>query len=298
LQGIGSGGCFTLGTAILFDAFQKEKAINAINQLNMIIPVIMAAAPMLGGYLNYSFGFRSNFLAILLLVLISLMACIGFFQETLPKEKQAPFRLNKVLSDFKLAMCHLPFWQITIATSLSFAGYIAFVSGTSVLFVVEFGMSKAIFPFVQAAILGSWVAGGFLLKPYLRKWGAPKVKKAGILFSLVGGVFLALVAILAPQNPYLLTLGMLFYTFGANWIFGLYFPEGMELLPEIKGTTASLFTSFRMVISALAIGFAASIYNGTAYPLIGVVLGSLIIALPALYWYENRVRQASVNSSG
>src|SRR5882672_4740435 len=29
LQGLGSGGCFCLGTAILFDAFQKERAIQA-----------------------------------------------------------------------------------------------------------------------------------------------------------------------------------------------------------------------------------------------------------------------------
>ncbi len=78
-QGIGSGGCFTLGTAILFDAFQKEKAIKALNQLNLIIPVIMALAPLLGGYLNLTFGFRSNFLCIALFVLISLILSICFF---------------------------------------------------------------------------------------------------------------------------------------------------------------------------------------------------------------------------
>ena len=65
----------------------------------------------------------------------------------------------------------------------------------------------------------------------------------------------------------------------------------MELLPEIKGTTASLFTSFRLLLSALVIGFASSIYNGTAYPLIGVVLGSLAIALPTLFWYERRAQR-------
>ena len=32
LQGLGSGGCFTLGTAIIFDVFQKEKAIQAWNR--------------------------------------------------------------------------------------------------------------------------------------------------------------------------------------------------------------------------------------------------------------------------
>ena len=49
LQGLGSGGCFTLGTAILFDVFQKEQAVMALNKINVMIPVIMAGAPMLGG---------------------------------------------------------------------------------------------------------------------------------------------------------------------------------------------------------------------------------------------------------
>src|SRR5579863_6493421 len=90
LQGLGSGGCFTLGTAIIFDAFKKERAIAAINDLNTIIPLIMAAAPIIGGYLNLTFGFRSNFLAIGLFVLISLIVCLFFFKETLPVQNRIP----------------------------------------------------------------------------------------------------------------------------------------------------------------------------------------------------------------
>ena len=92
LQGLGSGGCFTLGTAIIFDAFQKNKAIAAINNLNTVIPIIMAAAPMLGGTLNNAFGFRSNFLAIAIFVLLSFIICMFFFGETLPKEREPLFK--------------------------------------------------------------------------------------------------------------------------------------------------------------------------------------------------------------
>ena len=49
LQGLGSGGCFTLGTAIIFDAFKKDRAIDALNKLNTAIPLIMAGAPLFGG---------------------------------------------------------------------------------------------------------------------------------------------------------------------------------------------------------------------------------------------------------
>lgn len=288
LQGLGSGGCFTLGTAILFDAFQKDRAIRAINNLFTIIPLIMAGAPMLGGYLNQTFGFRSNFLAIVFFVLVSLLVCLFFFEESLPKEKRTPLQVGSVLKDFKQALCSIPFWQVTCATSFLFAGYIAFLSGTSVLFVVEFGMSKAIFPFVQGAILGGWVLGSLLLNRAISKWGIPTVKKVGTALSLLGGVAFAITAFIAPKDPYLLTSGIVIYSFGANWVTGLYFPEGMEILPHIKGVCASLLTSARLLISALIIGLTSSLYDGTIYPLAAVVSGSIIAILPILLFYEKK----------
>jgi DHA1 family bicyclomycin/chloramphenicol resistance-like MFS transporter len=288
LQGVGSGGCFTLGTAIMFDAFQKEKAIAATNNLNTIIPLIMAAAPIAGGYLNHAFGFRSNFLAIGIFVLISFVICLLFFDETLPKEKRTSFRAKAVLQDFKLAFSCLAFWQITLMMSLTFAAYIAFLSGTSVLFVVQFGMSKALFPFVQSALLGGWVAGSLILNRFVAKWGIAKVKKVGTLFCLAGGLGSVAAGLLLPRNPYFITFGMMVYAFGANWLMGLYFPEGMELLPKIKGITASLMTSARLLIAALVVGLSSSFYNGTVYPLAVVILASIVIIIPLLLSYERR----------
>jgi DHA1 family bicyclomycin/chloramphenicol resistance-like MFS transporter len=288
LQGIGSGGCFTLGTAIIFDSFQKEKAITALTSLNTIIPLIMAGAPMLGGFLNNNFGFRSNFLTIALFVLLSLILCLFLFEEPLPKEKRAPFQLSTILRDFKKVLLSLAFWQITLVLSLLFGGYIAFLSGSTVLFMVEFGMSKTLFPFIQAAVLGGWVAGSLLLKRSLGRFGPLKVKRIGILLCIIGAVELALAAWITPQNAYLHTLGMVLYAFGANWVVGLYFPEGMELFPEIKGITSSLLTSARLLLSAWIIGLTSALYNGTIYPLAAVIVGTVVLMLPTLIYYEKR----------
>lgn len=288
LQGVGSGGCFTLGTAIIFDVFEKDHAIEALNKLNTTVPLIMAAAPMLGGYLNYNFGFRSNFLAIAFFVALSFIICLLMFKETLPPRKRTPLNAAKVLSDFKRAFLCLPFWQITLVTSVIFGGYIAFLSGSSVLFVVEFGMSKSLFPFVQAAVLGGWVAGSLTIKRSMKKWGASMTKRAGLILCVLGGALLALITLAAPRDPYLLTSGMVLYAFGANWIIGLYFPEAMELLPDIKGVTASLLTSLRLVIAASVVALAGSLYNATVYPLSAIIIGSIFIILPMLIYYEKR----------
>ncbi len=288
LQGLGSGGCFTLGTAIIFDAFQKEKAISATTKLNTIIPLIMAGAPILGGYLNQSFGFRSNFLTILIFVAVSLFICLFFFEETLPQEKRTKLQVKSAANDFKVALSNLPFWQVTLIVSILFSGYIAFLSGTAVLFVVEFGMSKALFPFIQGAILGGWVLGSLFLNKAVSKWGIPKVKKIGTSLTVAGGLIVSVMSVFFSRDPYLLTTGMVLYSFGANWMIGLYFPEGMEILPHIKGVTASLLTSVRLLAAALIVGLSSALYNGTIYPLAAIIFGTIAITLPTVLFYEKR----------
>ncbi len=294
LQGLGSGGCFTLGTAIIFDAFQKEKAIQAINSLNLSIPLIMSLAPMVGGYLNYTYGFRSNFLLIALFVLVSLLLCLFYFKESLPVEKRLPFQVSSSLKDFKKVLFHSAFWQTTTAISLLFAGYIAFLSYTSVLFVAELGISKNLSPLFQVTVLCTWTVAGLCKRKALTALGNLRVKKIGIFSCIAGTASFTLASLITPQNPYLLTAALLPYISGANWVFGLYFPEAMELLPEIKGVVASVLTSVRLLIAALTVGLTSILYNGTIFPLTGVILGTLVVILPGLLAYEKKAARVSV----
>lgn len=290
LQGLGSGGCFTLGTAIIFDSFQKEKAIQALNKINSIVPFIMAAAPMLGGYLNQMYGFRSNFSAITICVLASFIICLLFFDEPLPQGKRVPLNLKQIGQDFKKVSCSIPFWQTTFIVSLLFSGYLAFLSGISILFVAEFGVSKSHLPFYQAAVLGAWIVANFLFKHLVDGWGLIKIKTVGTTVFLIAGLCFALSAWMAPQNPYFVTGAMMLYALGTNWVQGIYFPEGMDLFPDLKGITASLLTSGRLLISAFVVGLAGSLYNSTIYPLAALICTLLMIVFGLILLYEKTHR--------
>lgn len=299
LQGIGSGGCFTLGTAVIFDAFQGEKAIRAANHLNSILPLLMALAPMLGGYLNYTFGFRSNFLAITLFVAMSLFVCVFFFTETLAKEKRSVFQFRKVCSDYRRACSTVAFWQVTIIISVLFAGYLAFLSITAVLFVVEFGVSKALFPFFQASLLGSYIMASLTCSRAVKFWGVSHVRLIGVVLVVLGTLCFLGAVLYDPRDPYLLTLAMVIYSFGTNWLQGLYFPEGMELLPDIKGVTASLITSTRLLLTAMIVGVAGHFYNATIFPvLIAIILVTLTtVCLMIFYERKRPARSPSIGPS-
>ena len=110
LQGLGSGGCFTLGTAIMFDVFDEKQAVRAMGHLNTAIPLLMAGAPLLGGLLTNLWGFRAHFIAIAATVCASLVVLVIVFKESLPPPKRTPFSLRAILSGFSRALRHRAFW--------------------------------------------------------------------------------------------------------------------------------------------------------------------------------------------
>jgi len=198
----------------------------------------MAAAPLLGGYLNHMYGFRSNFLAIAIFVLISFIVCQFFFEETLPKKKIA-FSDQKASDRFSKSLHECSLLAITMVISLIFAGYLVFLSISSVLSFWNLESIKCTFPTTKPR---SWVLGlsqVLSTRAALKNWVSTHQNHRNELHRL-SGLWVVGASLLYPQNAILITSGMVIYTFGANWIQGLYFPEGMEIFPDIKGITASL----------------------------------------------------------
>lgn len=268
IQGLGCGGCFTVGTAIVYDKFQQEEATKVINDLNSVIPVIMAMAPMLGAYLNIHYGFRSNFIFIAFFSLLTLLVCSWQLEETLPKTKRAVFQTRRILKDFARAMLCFRFWAPTIIVSCIFAGYLSYISYTSLLFVNDFGVSRALFPVYQASVLISFVCASLSANKMINRFTVSKVKTYGLSLLSFGGAAFILTAYLLPQQYHLFHLGMIIYSFGAGWLIGPYFTESMEALPDIKGVTASLVTSFRLLFTAGFIAVISHHFDGSIKPLV------------------------------
>ncbi len=292
LQGLGSGGCFTLGSAIIFDVFDEKMAMDALNKMNTIVPLIMATAPMLGGYLNYQYGFRANFVAIAVCVVASLLCAIFMFKESLPARKRVPLNFDGTIANFKKTLSNGPFWKLTCIISLLFTGYLGFLSTTSILFVVDMGIPKKVFPFLQGALLLAYVFASLTCNKALDRFGVEKTKKYGLYCILFSSFLMILVTVFYP-NPYALTGAMLPFTFGLMYVQTPYFSDCMNIFPEIKGIVASLITSIRLMITAGLIGLASKYYDGTVRPTTALVL---ITAVISTYLFFSHERKKKVNS--
>jgi DHA1 family bicyclomycin/chloramphenicol resistance-like MFS transporter len=286
LQGLGSGGCFSLGSAIHFDSFSPKKALKALNQLNTIIPVVMSIAPLAGGFLNQSFGFQSNFIAITAVVLLSWVICLFSFEESLVPSKRQPLNVRKLSSDFGRVLSSFPFWQLNLALCLLFAAYLAFLSISSVFFVMELGVPKASYPYFQGVILMGWLVASLSSSRIIQRWGAVRVKRIGIAILAMSTLGFLMASQVAPRNPYGLTLFMVTYAFGFNWLQTPYFGEVMHLMPEIKGILASVVTSFRLLITALVVAISSRFYDRSISSYASILLAIACVIAPMIWLRE------------
>ncbi|MBI2711460.1 MAG: MFS transporter [Bdellovibrio sp.] len=292
LQGLGSGGCFTLGAAILFDSFTPRKALVGLNHLNSIVPLAMAGAPILGGVLNQTYGYRSNFVAITAVVLLSWAFCQIFFKETLPKKQRHPIERKKLKADFSRVLSSFSFWQMNLPVCLLYSGYLGFLSVSSIYFVIELGVSKSVFPFFQTAVLSGWLVASVSCSWFLKRWGSVRTLRVGIGIFAISLLGFQLSYWLAPRNPYWLTFFMMTYSFGYNWLQTPYFGEIMGLMPDIKGIVGSIVTSFRLLLTAGLIGLVSIFYDGTLNSFALVQLGVALVVAPMI-WLRERNRGES-----
>jgi DHA1 family bicyclomycin/chloramphenicol resistance-like MFS transporter len=294
LQGLGCGGCFTIGTAIIFDKFHHEEATKVINQLNCIIPVIMAGAPILGGYLNLHYGFRSNFIVIAVVSLITLLICFWQLDESLPAKNRVPFHLKGILSDFARAMRCFRFWAPTILVGCIFAGYLCYISYSALLFVNGYGVSKSVFPWYQATVLISFVCASLTANRMIQQLGVDKTKRYGMRLLCSGGLGFMIFGLVWPNGYQLFHSAMIVYSFGAGWLIGPYFTESMEALPDIKGITASLVTSFRLLFTAGFIAVVSSFYESSPKPMIAGFAFLFIVGMVILWFSQTQSDESAM----
>ena len=94
IQGLSAGAGIVVGRAIIRDSLEGHAAQRLMSLVTMIFGVAPAIAPIIGGWLQAWFGWRSVFVFLVAYGAILLLACKARLPETLPRHDRQPFRLG------------------------------------------------------------------------------------------------------------------------------------------------------------------------------------------------------------
>ncbi len=275
-QGMGASAAFTVVFAMIADAYQGADASKWLERINALLTAAMAAAPVLGGLLVESFGWRSTFGSVAILCFATTLLLVLFLPETL--KKRQPFQPKTIARSFSMLLCSGNFWALSLIPSLLSAGYMSFVSGAVFFYTGALGLSLGNFTIHQMCVISSFSIISFLNSHISKRLGSRNALVLGIILNIGGGASMLALALLGIPSAWLMTMSMCAFAIGVALCFGVTFAASMEVFPELKGSASSLNMTVRLCIIALAITGVSHYADGTFIPETILLAGSALSA--------------------
>lgn len=285
LQGATAGAGMVVGRAIVRDRFQGAQAQRVMSQVSMTFAIAPAVAPVVGGWLQEVFGWRSIFLFLVLYSTLIWFLCRAILPETLPLENRRSLQPGYLLRSYARTLTSLPFLGVCLAGTFSFAGIFVYVASAPVFLMRHLGVSATGFlwlfgPLTTGMALGSWLSGRF----------AGRVRPEGTLARAFGLMAVATVGNLlfhefhAPVLPWSVA-PLFFYSIGMSLGFPTLTILALDQFPEQRGMAASCQSFIQTGGAALVAVLAPLVWDSIRW-LAMTELGVLTVAISCVVLYR------------
>ncbi|SHH43174.1 MFS transporter [Flavobacterium defluvii] len=286
IQGIAIAFIVIAKRAYFVDLFKGEKLKSYISLFSIIWASAPILAPFLGGYLEHSFGWKSNFYFLGGLSLLILVLELLYSGESI--KEFHPFKFKAIANTYSNMLKSADFTLGFIILGITFA--IVLMFNLSSPFIIEriFGYS-AIETGYSALLSGlSVMIGGITAKSMIKK---PLAKKVGTAITIQ--LILALLMIFTSQfesNIYTLVA----FTMGLNicggFIYNIVLGYCLSRFSKNAGVASGLTGGGAYMISALFSYSFVNIYAVKSQFLLGAANISLLLIVGAVFIIFNKYR--------
>ena len=291
VQGISAGAGMVVGRAIVRDLFDGAPAQRLMSRITMMFAFAPAIAPLIGGWLQSWFGWRSVFAFLVLMTLALWTACWRLLPETLPPEKRQSLRPGYLGRSYWQVLTSPRFLLVCAALTFNFAGFFIYVLSAPVFLMGHLGLSERDFlwlfgPSMSGLLSGAWISGRLA-----GKLSPPRTIAAG--YAAMGGAALlniGLNLLLPPGLPWSV-LPIFFYTLGMAIAMPSLTLLALDPYPRQRGLAASCQTFLQAGFNALVAALIAPALWGSTLTL-ALGMGGLLLAGGVTAWLHQRRKAA------
>ena len=277
LQGLSAGAGSVIGQAIVQDRFAGSQAQKILSHIMMVFGLAPAIAPVLGGWLHVSFGWRSTFVFLAIFGTAMILLCLRLLPESLPREKRQVFHPVTIGRNYLMVLRRPQFVLLSLALGMVFGGLSLYI-GAAANFVMEIlGLPETAFAWMFIPLIGGMVIGS--------AWGGKRAsRQAPARLMWIGYAVMGLAAVLNvgynalfPAMVPWAVLPLFVYTFGLAVAMPAIQLTAMGLFPDNRGLAASMVGFIQMMSFALVSGLVAPLLFGSAFKLaLGVAAGLVL----------------------
>ncbi len=289
-QALGGSAGLVLGRAIVRDNATLSEAARRLALLNLMVTVGPGLAPLIGGALAVTAGWRSIFVVLGALGVASLMFAWRLLPET--AGLAADHNVRTILRNYRLLVGSPTFIGYAVGGGCATTSMYAFLSAAPFIFVDQLHRPvHEIGIYLALVISGVWL-GSVAASRLVGRVGLDLLLVRANLLSLVGAmIFLA--AVLTNQLTVPITIGSMFlFTVGVGIVGPAALTRALSVNAHVVGSASGLYGFTQLAVGALCTAL-AGIGPNRAFAA-ALVLVAAGLAAQGAFWIAIRVSRFNV----
>ena len=269
-QAVGCCTAVVVARAIIRDAYSPAEGARVLARASSLLSLGPILGPILGSYLQVTFGWRAAFVALTLAGLTVWIAALRNLKESNLRPNPDAMRLARLARTYFDVIRTPAFWAYALPGAISYASIFVFISGTPFVLIRVLGVATQYYGYLFAIGVCGYLSGTLICRRLLLGIGIQRALALGTMVGLVAGLgFLGLV--LADVRHWALVVAAQFLVMTAH---GINFPctqsGSLAPFPHQAGAAAGLYGGISMIGALLAGIWVGASHNGTLLPLASI----------------------------
>lgn len=251
LQGLMAAGSMVASRAMIRDYFKGQDAQRAMAVMMMMFAAAPALAPIIGGWLQVTFGWRSvfYFLALYALVIVALFY-FRIVETQNPAHVQSIHPAN-IARAYWQGMIHPQFLQIVAAQGFLIGGFFVYVAGAASLIYDHLNLSEQQFWLFFVPVVSGVLIGSVLVHRLTHRFNTHTLISLALFLGSVSVVANVILESLFEVSLWIVIAPLVLYAIG----FAMANPglsiAALDCLPTRRGIASSLQSLFQMGTAGL-----------------------------------------------
>lgn len=268
LQGLAMGAVVMCGRALVRDLYDPLDGARVMSKGLTGLGILACLSAPLGGFLSVHLGARAVLLSLVVFGVLSFLVITLRFKESLQHKNLHALKPVTLLQTWWMILKNPVFLTYSALSSASFAVLFVFLASSSFVFIKLFGFSSVMYGLIMFGMSAHYIAGTFLCRWLLQRYGIRRTVAVAGGISLLGGTQLAVLAFAGVHSFWAVLLPIYLIAVGH----GIHQPCGQTgaIVPfgKVAGT-ASAVNGFVMMVAAFATGAWLSRHlDGSVMPMV------------------------------
>jgi MFS transporter, DHA1 family, multidrug resistance protein len=286
LQAMGGAGAIVVARAIVRDLYVGARAGRELSLMGSIMALAPIVAPLIGGVLQTTFGWRANFIVAFAVGLIAAVVVWRSLPETLPKRALEPLSFAHVGRVYRGLLGNRGFVAHLGILAASFAGLFAWISGSPFVLQDLYGLSAFGFSIAFAVCSLGFLFGTFVASHIVSRVGLGPTIGIGALALAAGGLTMCAALALGSTSLAAIVLPTMLYLFGLGLVLPQAMAGALTPFPDRAGAAASLVGFVQQSAAAILGAIVGQLLGESAWPIAGPLAAMGLAAL--LIWAASR----------